>query len=179
MTTDWWWFQRLRVMTALSLSLWSHFAICLLSPMAFFSLLSLVPSSERNSTIPLISASWRMTVLCLSPLENLLAKELVPAWTLGKTCVWLTRMNYSQHLLGWWRFIWFFFPKICDVCVYKMSPVSIRNHPEIFILSHRVKLSYTAAHHIRDSLTNQECLRNTTLWYQRATVASSINTWHF
>lgn len=30
------------------------------------------------------------------------------------------------------------FPTICDVCVYIMSTVSVRNHPEIFIVSHRV-----------------------------------------
>lgn len=56
MTTGWWWFQRLRVMTALSPSLWSHFAICLFSPFPFFPLLFWAPSSEYNSIILRISA---------------------------------------------------------------------------------------------------------------------------
>lgn len=109
MTTGWWWFQWLMVMTALSPSLWSHFAICLFSPFPFFPLLFWAPSSEYNSIILRISASWRMT--------SALSQSIREAVGGGADACLNTRMNYSQHLQGWWRFLWFFLQYVMCVCL--------------------------------------------------------------
>lgn len=68
-------------------------------------------------------------MLCLSPSEKLSAEELVPAWTPGWIIHNICRAggDSSDFSYNMW----------C-VCVYKMSTVSIRNHPEIFLLSHRL-----------------------------------------
>lgn len=63
MTTDWWWFQRLRVMTALSPYLWSHFAICLSSPFpshhpAWQFKVKLSSAAARNIREPLTNQEW-------------------------------------------------------------------------------------------------------------------------
>lgn len=100
MTTDWWWFQRLRVMTVLSPSLWSHFAICLFSPFPFFLSTSGCLHLSTTAQFNLFRRHEEWQVLCFSLSEKLSAEELVPVWTLGKMCVWLTRMNYSSTFAG-------------------------------------------------------------------------------
>lgn len=124
MTADWWWFQRLRVMTTLSLFMISFCNLSFLSLPFFFSLLFCVPSSERKSAIPLNSAWWQ-TASALSPSVREAVGGGAAAWTLGKMCV-CGSPGWIIHNFCWAGGDSQDFPTICDVCVFMVSAVLVR-----------------------------------------------------
>lgn len=138
MTRVWWLSQQLRVMTALAPSLWSHLEFRLFSQMPFFSpsLLFWVSSSQRNSTIPVISASWHMTSALSQSIREAVGGGAGDCVTMAKMCV-ANQDKLFTAFAGLVEVQMIFLQYVMCVSI-RCQTVSHKNRSEVFIPSQRV-----------------------------------------